>query len=562
GIEFSYLTIDSYRPLFYLNDAQLNTEKTSVSKTIERDFKWQWENTLSYSRKIGDHNFSALIGTSASKYNFENLYGFNAGAIIIDPEQGYLNMATDTAWKATGGAYEETWLSGFARITYDYQNRYSLTAIFRRDGSSKFGANNRFGNFPSIGVSWIISEEKFFPVINNLDLVKIRATYGINGNDRIGNYSFLSTIDKSRGYIFGGGYVFGASPAYIENEGIHWEATGQWDIAIDLGLFNNRLIATFDFYTKNTEGLLERIPIPAHVGNDPPYSNVGSVSNKGLEMSLNWRNNGKTLNYAVGLNAAFNVNKMTKIGNTTGIIDGADWAVAGTVTRSEVGYPIAYFYGYKTDGIFQNLAEVYQHIGSTGEVLQPNAQPGDVRFVDVNDDGELNEKDLTMIGSPTPDWNFGFTANFDYKNFDLGFLITGTYGNEIFNGMFRNDLRMTNLPASILDRWTGEGTSNSTPRFTWTDTNNNNRISDLYIEDGSYARLKNIQIGYNLPKNFLESIHVSKWRIYISAENLYTLTNYTGADPEIGALNSFDIAIDRGIYPQARTFRLGTTVTF
>lgn len=562
GIDFFYLTYDSYRPLFYLNDAQLNTEKTSVSKTIERYFTWQWENTLSYSKQIGDHNFSALVGSSASKLNYQNLYGFNAGVIITDPQQGFLNMATDTAWKATGGAYEYALLSGFARITYDFQSRYALTASIRRDGSSRFGANNRFGNFPSIGVSWILSEEKFFPVINNLDIVKLRASYGINGNDRIGDYMFLSTIDKSRGYIFGGGRIVGASPSYIENKDLKWEESEQLDIAIDLGLFNNRLTATFDYYVKNTEGLLERIPIPAHVGNDPPYSNVGSVKNKGLEMSLNWRNNGKTFNYAVGLNAAYNKNEMTKIGNTAGIIDGADWAVAGTVTRSEVGYPIAYFYGYKTDGIFQNLPEVYQHIGSTGEVLQPNAQPGDVRFVDVNDDGELNSEDMTMIGNPTPDWTFGINANFDYKGFDLGFLITGTYGNEIFNGMFRNDLRMTNLPASILDRWTGEGTSDSRPRFTWTDTNNNNRISDLYIEDGSYARLKNIQIGYNLPKNLLESIHVSKWRIYISAENLYTLTNYTGADPEIGALSSFDIGIDRGIYPQARTFRLGTTVTF
>lgn len=562
GIDLSYVMFDSYRPLFYLNGAQLNDDKTSVSKNIDRYFTWQWENTLSYNRQFGDHNFSALAGTTANKFNFENLSGSNAKVPITDPNHVYLNMATDTVWQASGGASHASLFSYFGRVMYDYQSRYSFNATIRYDGSSRFGENNRFGTFPSFGASWIISEEDFFPGLGALELVKLRASWGINGNENIGNYQFISTMDNSRGYIFGAGRVVGASPSFIENADLRWEESEQIDIAIDLGAFNNRLTATVDYYVKTTSGLLERIPIPAHVGNEPPFDNVGSVENRGVELSLNWRNSANDFSYSIGINGAYNQNKMTNIGNEEGVLPGATWAVAGMVTRAEIGLPIAYFWGYETDGIFQNETEVFQHIGSTGSPLQPNAKPGDVRFVDVNNDGVINPDDRTMIGNPTPDWTFGMNGTANYKNFDIGFLITGTYGNDIFNGMQRQDLRYTNRTTDILERWTGEGTSNTLPRFTWLDTNNNYRVSDLYIEDGSYVRLKNIQIGYTLPSSFLQRIRSNNWRIYISAENVFTLTRYSGADPEIGAMSSFDIGIDRGIYPQSRTFRLGTSISF
>ena len=268
----------------------------------------------------------------------------------------------------------------------------------------------------------------------------------------------------------------------------------------------------------------------------------------------------KGFQYSVGFNASYNENKMTYIENVDGL--GASWAIAGRITGANKGLPIGYFYGYKTDGIFQNTAEVFQHIGITGQPLQPNAVPGDVRFVDVNNDGKIDPDDRTMIGDPTPDWTFGFNASASYMNFDFSMMITGAYGNEIFNGSQRQDLRFTNRTTAILDRWTGEGTSNDVPRYTWSDINNNYRVSDLYLEDGSYLRLKNAQLGYAIPADFLKKIGASVWRIYVSGENLITLTKYTGADPEIGARSAFDIGIDRGIYPQARTWRLGTTITF
>jgi len=562
GIDMAYVLDDSYRPLYYLNGAQLNVDKTSVSKNINRYFTWQWENTLAYNKQIDDHNFSALVGMTASKFNFENLSGFNAKVPITDPNHVYLNMATDTAWTAGGGAAHSSLLSNFARVAYDYKNKYSFTGIIRRDGSSKFGSNKRYGIFPSVGVSWLLSDENFFPKIKEINFLKLRTSWGINGNQEIGNYQFISVMDKSRGYIFGGGRMIGASPAYIENADIHWEESRQFDAAIDLGAFNNRLIATIDYYSKTTSGLLERIPIPAHVGNGPPFANVGSVQNRGVEMSVNWRHIFGAISYSVGMNGAYNKNMMTHIGNEEKVLPGATWAVAGMVTRAEEGLPIGYFWGYQTAGLFQNDAEIFQHIGVTGKPLQPRAVPGDVRFVDVNNDGTINEDDRTMIGNPTPDFTLGFNASIEYMQFDFSMLIVGAYGHEIFNGMQRQDLRFTNRSEAILDRWTGEGTSTDIPRYTWIDVNNNYRVSDLYVENGSYTKIKNVQLGYTIADPILKRIRASTWRFYLSFENLFTFTKYSGADPEIGAMSAFDIGIDRGIYPQARTVRLGTSITF
>lgn len=559
GIDLAYVLGDSFRPRYFLNGAQLNVDKTSVSKNIDRYYTWQSENTLTYTQKSGMHNFSVLLGNTASKFQYENIYGFNSD---VPENLPYLNMATDTLWQTSGGANHSALLSVFGRITYDFKDKYAFTGIIRRDGSSKFGENNRFGTFPSIGISWAVSDEYFVPVPEQIEFIKLRASWGINGNQEIGDWQYLSVMDYSRSYIFGGGRIIGASPQYLENPDIHWEESKQIDIAIDLSAYKGRLTSTLDFYQKTTEGLLERIPIPAHVGNDPPFANVGSVRNKGVELSLNWQTAKKDFNYSVGINGAYNKNEMLEIANEEGVLPGASWAVAGMVTRAEEGLPIAYFYGYKTEGIFQSDTEVFQHIGNNGEVLQPNAQAGDVRFVDVNNDGQIDDDDRTMIGNPTPDFTFGFNGLIEYKNFEFSILLSGAYGNDIFNGSQRQDLIYTNRTTEILERWTPENPSEEIPRYTWSDINNNYRVSDLYIEDGSYLKVKNIRLGYKLPKNIISRIKAAGWKFYIALENAYTLTNYTGADPEIGALSPFDIGIDRGIYPQARTFRFGTSLTF
>ncbi len=562
GIDLAYVLYDGFRPLFFLNGAQLNDNKTSVSKNIQRYFTWQWENTISYQKEINDHTINGLAGLTANEFNFEDLSGFNAGVPTSDPDNVYLNLATDTVWTANGGAVHSALYSIFGRVNYSYKDKYSVTAIMRRDGSSKFGVNQRYGTFPSIGVAWVASDEDFLDNMRFLNYLKFRASWGINGNQEIGNYQFVSTINKSRGYTIGGGRDVGSSPLFIENSDIHWEESEQINFGADLAFFENRIQATFDYYVKTTNGLLERISIPGHVGNDGPIANVGSVRNSGIEWSVNWRSVIGDFKYFLGFNGAYNINKMTHIGNSEKVINGAGWALAGAVTRSEEGLPIAYFWGYQTNGIFQNQNEIFQHINQDGELLQTNAVPGDVRFLDSNQDGVINEEDRTLIGNPTPDISFGFNASVDYKTFDFSLFLQGTLGNDVFNGTQRQDLRFTNRTTKFLDRWTDEGTSNSTPRYTWVDVNNNYRVSDLYIEDGSYLRLKNIQLGYSLPSRILDKIGAEKWRFYVSGENLLTFTNYTGVDPEIGAFGSFDIGIDRAIYPQARTVRFGTSGTF
>ena len=572
GIDLAYLMDDGFRPLFFLNGAQLNDNTTSVDKRIQRFYTWQWENTLAYEKALKDHTIGALVGITASEFNFEDLQGFNTGVPTSDPGNVYLNLATGTAWTANGGAIHSALYSTFGRVNYSFRDKYSVTATVRRDGSSKFGANRRFGIFPSLGIAWVASDEAFMQKLDIINYLKFRVSWGINGNQEIGNYQFVSTINRERRYEIGGENRVGSSPLFIENEDIRWEESEQFNIGLDLGGLDNKLQATLDVYVKNTKGLLERIKIPGHVGNDGPISNVGSVQNKGVELSVNWRTVSGGLKYFLGINGAYNSNKMTFIGNNEKVIPGATWALAGAVTRTEEGLPISYFWGYKTDGIFQNQTEIYQHINRDGEVLQRNAKPGDVRFVDTNQDGVINENDRTQIGNPTPDVTFGFNAAIEYRGFDLSLFFQGALGHQIFNGTQRQDLRYTNRTTAILDRWNGEGTSTRIPRYTWVDVNNNYRVSDLYIEDGSYVRLKNVQIGYSIPDFLLKKIGGTKWRVYISGENLLTFTGYTGVDPEIGSfgtfdqregsLNSFDIGIDRAIYPQARTIRIGTDITF
>jgi len=565
GVDLAYVLTDGYTPFYYLNAQLVNTDEngmTRVFKVIDRYFTWQWDNTIFYETKINKHNFSILGGTSAQEYKFENLDGSRGNIKFIEPEQTYLNLATDTLL-AFSGADHSALASLFGRLTYNYDDRISLTAIVRRDGSSKFGPNNRYGVFPSIGLAWVISEEAFMPQLGAVNYLKLRTSWGINGNQDIGNYQFISPLEMTtRFYNFGDGPAIGASPEYLENKDIGWEEALQFGIGADIGLFENRMDITLDYYVEETRNLLERIRIPAHVGNAPPDANVGTVKNTGFEAAINWRNKTKNFKYSVGLNASYNKNKMTKIGDVSGVINGAAWLSNVFVTRSEVGLPIAYFWGFKTDGIFQNRNEVFSHINNDGELLQPEALPGDVRFVDYNTDGIIDEMDRTYMGNPTPDVTAGFTGNINFKNIECSAFIQGSFGHQIFNGIHRKDLRFTNHTTELLNRWTGEGTSNTEPRYTWGDNNNNYRVSDLYIEDASFVRLKNIQLGYTLPLNISQKANFQKVKFYLSGENLITLTNYSGIDPEIGAFGSFDIGIDRGIYPQARTVRFGTEIIF
>jgi len=566
SIDLGYVNGNNYSPIFYLNAAQQNAN-SSVNKNVDRYYTWQAENVLNYNRAWDKHSLGLTLGTTSRKENSETLFGSNTGLVVSDPNMAYLNLAVDAGTaKATGGASENALFSLFSRVNYSYDDKYLLSASLRRDGSSKFGQNNPYGYFPAVSAGWIFTEENFLAESNFLSFGKLRASWGQNGNDRIGDYPWAAVIAVGRGYTYyngtGNGYINGASPSYIANPDIKWEASEQTDIGLDLSFMRNVLSFSADYYIKTTKGWLLQVPIPLSVGVAAGTANGGSVRNSGIELALNYQQNFEQFKVNAGINGSFNKNEVTEINNAEQILPGAGISTYGQVERSTIGRPFSYFYGYETDGIFQNVSEINAY-SIDGRRIQPDAQPGDVRFKDLNGDGIIDQADRTMIGNPTPKVTAGFTFGLGFKGFDLNGFFTGAFGNQIFNGTRRHDFSSSNMQTLHLNRWTGEGSTNEMPRFTWNDANGNyTRISDLYLEDGDYVRLKTLQLGYTLGTELTQKIRLQKVRFYASADNLITLTNYTGFDPEIGARGSLDIGIDRGIYPQARTFRFGLSATF
>lgn len=561
NVDLGFVTGTNFNPIYYLNAAQGNT-RSLVSKSVDRFYTWQQENVFTYQKTFGSHSFNFNLGNTARKEMGEGLFGSNTGLVTTDPNRAYLNLATDTQTAvAAGGAGENALLSLFGRVNYGFKGKYLFSATLRRDGSSRFGSETRFGTFPSVSAGWVLSEESFMENISAINFAKVRASWGQNGNDKIGNYPWAAIIGTGRGYTFGNGYISGATTAFVPNPFLQWETSEQTNIGLDLAFMNNALTVTADYYIKTTKGWLLNAPIPGTVGIPAGTVNGGSVRNSGIELALNYQGRINKLGYSFGLNGSFNKNEVTEINNAQGILAGASISTYGQVSRSTIGEPFAYFYGYKTDGIFQNVSEI-ENYTANGTRIQPNAVPGDVRFVDLNGDGKIDAEDRTKIGNPTPKVTAGFTFGFDYGNFDLNGFFNGAFGNQIFNGTRRYDLVRSNMQTKFLGRWTGEGTSNELPRFTWSDTNGNwTNISENYLEPGDFVRLKTLQLGWTLKKSGLEKLHMNKVRVYVSADNLITLTKYTGFDPEIGARSSLDIGIDRGIYPQARTYRVGVSLT-
>ncbi|MFC6997462.1 SusC/RagA family TonB-linked outer membrane protein [Rufibacter roseus] len=562
GIDLAYVVTSNYNPVYFLNAAQQNSNALA-SRGTDRYYTWQTENYFNYNRNFGEHSVGLVLGTSALKSRSEGLFGSNTGLVTSDPNMAYLNLAVSAGTAiATGGASERAILSFFGRANYDYQGKYLFSATVRRDGSSRFGRNNQFATFPSFSAGWVLSDEAFFPQGNVLSLAKIRASWGQNGNEEIGGaYPWAARIGVGRGYTFynpdGKGYQSGAAPEAAANPELQWETSEQTNIGADLSFFNNKLTLVADYYVKSTKGLLVVPPILASTGYNAPTVNGGEVRNKGFELAINYNGSISSFNYNFGINGSINENEVISIDNAEKILYGGGFSTYGVASRSNPGMPIAYFYGYKTAGIFQNQADV------EAQTIQPNAVPGDVRFVDLNDDGVLDGNDRTMIGNPTPKTTIGFNLGFDVKGFDFSAFFNSAFGHQIFNGTRRYDIVRSNMQSRFLNRWTGEGSTNEYPRFTWNDTNGNySRLSDLYIEDGDYVRLKTLQVGYTLPGTALSTLHLQKLRIYVSADNLLTFTEYTGFDPEIGARGSLDIGFDRGVYPQSKTFRLGVNATF
>ncbi len=571
GVDLAFWGADGYEFEHFLATQGKDLTQSHVYSNMHRGFVWQLENTLTYNKIYKEkHSLTVLLGQSAQEYKVRHLYGDDYDLLESDPNKANIDYAIAPPTEGrvaggTGGFSNETLASYFGRVDYNYDERYMFQATVRRDGSSSFGPNNKWAVFPSFSVGWNVTNEAFMENLPDwFNYLKIRASWGTNGNNRIGNFSYTSLMDGNQNYYFGAGddmYMqYGSSPSKLANADVKWEESEQIDLGFDTRFFDSALSFGFDYFKKTTNGMLIDQPIPGYVGKGAPIANAGDMENSGLEFELGYRGSAGDFSYSISANATYLKNKLIDMGNDSGeaIYESAGASGVGSYVKGMNGEVFPYFYGYQTDGLIQNQAEAEAYNSLYGE----NAQPGDVRFVDLNGDESITDDDKTKIGKGMPDWTYGLTVGVEWKQFDFNMFWQGSLGNDIFDFSQRGDIPAMNRPSWILDRWTGEGTSNSIPRMTNQNSNRNWRSSDLYIKDGSYARLKNIQLGYSLPNSLSQKAAISRLRVFVSAENLVTITDYDGFDPEIASGGYTTIGIDRGIYPQSRTIIIGANITF
>lgn len=565
GADLSFWGDDGYTPEYYLRNGGFSTHSTAFSSKYD-GLVWQLENVLMYDKTIDKHGFSVILGQSAKKTTGSYLWGSrnninNYDRPYIDASNG---LAENGDRDAAGAPTETSTLASlFARASYNYDERYMLQVTVRRDGSSRFGANNHYAVFPSFSLGWNLTNEKFMQRRPDwLTTTKVRLSWGKNGNENIGNFRYTVLTSAGNNAIFGASesVINGVKASGLANPDLRWEESEQLDLGLDFGFFNNALTFTADYYKKTTNGMLMTMNIPSYVGESKPIGNVGKMENSGLEMEISYKFNVADWNFRVAGNATYLKNKLIEYGNDSGWANLDAFQGAGTISRAQNGKPFPYFYGYKTAGIFQNYDEINAYTNAEGGLIQPNAVPGDVRFVDVDGNGVITEDDRTDIGKGMPDWTFGFNFNASWKNFDFSMMWQGTAGNDIFDATRRTDISASNLPSWMLERWTGEGTSNRIPHFVLGD-NVNWQSSDLYVYNGSYLRLKNTQLGYTLPQSITSKAFISSLRVYVAAENLLTFTQYHGFDPEISS-GGTSLGIDYGVYPQARVFTVGLNLNF
>ncbi|HYG38059.1 MAG TPA: TonB-dependent receptor [Cytophagales bacterium] len=581
GADISLTNYNSFDPTYDLSQSSRNLVN-SAQQTSSRNIRWNWDNTLRYSRSFGNHNLDVLIGISAQESRDIAMGATKEGLIFDDFDHAYLTNGTiDTTVIAYGYRTDYALYSQFGRLNYNFNQKYLLSATVRRDGSSNFGPDQRYGIFPSVSAGWVLSEEGFLRDVTSISQLKLRASWGQNGNDRVPIYGpngqmlgfpYMATLSSNdRDYYFGSSDVkyIGTSPDKIANPDLKWETSEQIDIGIDARIFKN-IDISMDYYIKTTKDWLIVAPVPDLVGTDAPWINGGAIENKGFEFQVGYNNTFGDLSVGVSANAAFNQNKVTEINNSEKIIHGDPNLIQGLseINRAEVGKPVGYFWGYKVAGIFQNEEEI-QNYRNNEKVVQPSAVPGDVKFVDLNGDGSINDLDKTMIGDPNPDATYGFNVNLGYKGFDLSIYTYGMAGNQNMFGVRNVERYYFNYTTDILNRWHGEGTSNSVPRVTNGSEANKNYLnfSELYIQDASFFRIKSLNIGYDFSR-LLPKSPFTKLRLYVSANNLFTFTKYKGMDPEIGfgdrTGNRYNMTsgVDVGYYPQPRSFMTGVNIQF
>ncbi|MCD0463859.1 TonB-dependent receptor [Flavobacterium sp. ENC] len=573
GGKLAYYGSDNFTPVFFLNGAT-KRDKNELFRSYKKSFSWNWENTLNYTKKFGDHNFSVLVGkgtyvdniTSGNDVTYQGVPATTHAEASFNVE---VPITDKIANAYDSQAYEHRVESLFGRLNYDYKEKYIFTGIIRRDGSTRFGPNHKYGTFPSVSLGWVPSKEGFWKENNVISNLKIRGGYGVTGNDSSPEFLFISTVGIKRNYTIGGIPTPGQSPNAIPNPDLKWEETKQANVGFETTLFQDFNLSV-DLFNKKTEGIIMAVPNPGYVGSTgDTYANLASMQNKGLDIELGYRKKIGALNLSVNGNFSYIKNEITYIAEGTGFIAGDETVQSSSyeINRTQIGQAYNSFYGFRTNGIFQSQAEVNAYTSSGGTVIQPNAKPGDFRWKDLNDDGVIDGNDRDFLGTSLPKFTYGFTLNLDYKGFDLLVFGQGAGGNKIYQGLRRLDIINANYSTDVLGRWTGPGSTNTYPRVTTDDTNKNfSNPSDFNLEKGDFFRFKTIQLGYSLPKEWIQSIALQRVRLYLTGENLFTITKYSGFDPEIGGPTAAGMdnvqGVDRGYYPQAKSYMLGVNLQF
>ena len=579
--QFNYAAVNSkfYSPEVYYGGGKVfnsvnnlaaltdDVNSTTVGESKQEFKDYTFDSFIKYERVFNEvHDLKALLGMSVFRsqgVNLRNVLGFGANGTsfseysVAGSDRSQDNLALANRSRRF---FDSRLLSYFSRLQYSYEGKYLLSAVIRRDGSSNFGPQNKFGFFPTGSVGWIASDESFLEDSSTINFLKFRASYGIIGNDRIASFRYLSLVNGEGVYVFNNQLSFGQALGSIANPEIRWEKQKPFDVGVDIGLFD-KVDITVDYFNKKTEDLLVQPEVSGILGATAPGSggplvNAGTVENEGIEFSINYKETiGEDFKFNLNYNFTTLKNEVLYVGSDTGILQGGSFGVGqDPPSRMEAGFPIGYFYGLQTNGIFQNQAEVDAH------ATQANANPGDIRFVDQNEDGLINGDDRINIGDPIPSITMGLNLSFDYKSFDFNMYAFASIGNEIVRNYERNQ-PLTNRSVYFLDRWTGEGTSTTFPRVT-TGSTSNTLFSDFYVEDGSFARLQNIQLGYTFSDDSLMGTGIDKLRFYLSASNLVTLTKYKGFDPTTSNGAPIGGGIDQGFYPSPKTFLIGFNVNF
>ena len=568
----------SWTPTFQLATLY-NNANDAAQQSMYQGIDYTWTNTVSYEFSIGDHRLSMLAGGEMFKNQLNTeLGGWKAKTIFGLPDYAYLDNVNPTSiseintwgrnWAAQGGGL----LSYIGRLTYNYQAKYMFDATFRADGSSNFKRGNRWGYFPSFSAGWNFTEEEFMKDLDWINFGKLRASWGQNGNQSIPNFIYTSNITyKPQGYYFGPDKLVSsptAIPANVPNPDVTWETSEQLNFGLDARLLDWRLGLTLDVYNKKTKDWLVLAPILGTAGAGAPFINGGDIENRGIEMSLSWNDNIGEFRYGATIAGAHNRNEVTRLANAEGIITGPGHVLSqGTsyISRVQVGFPIGFFYGFRTAGLLQNQDDVDAYVGPTGLPYFEDQRPGDVRFVDMNGDGVIDEKDKVMLGNPNPDFELGIQLNAEYMGFFANTTLTGKFGMQVMQS-YRSfaDQFTQNYTTQIFGRWHGEGTSNRIPRLSSSSHRNTNYISDIYMHDADYLRVSNLTIGYKFDRLLGNVNWMQAASIYVTFNNLYTFTNYDGMDPEIrfGHDASWASGIDLGLYPLPRTVMFGLNVSF